>query len=115
MAAPFCFIPLTHGKVAKVDAEDFDRLSGHKWYAYRDTCTGSFYARRTDYAAGKWTVVPMHREIMGAQKGQRVDHIFHDTLDNRKSELRLCTQAENARNRRINKKQFERVQGRLLG
>lgn len=41
----------------------------------------------------------MHREIMNAPDGVQVDHINGDSLDNRKINLRLCTNAENLRNR----------------
>ena len=44
----------------------------------------------------------MHREIIGAPKGKIIDHIGRDGLSNRKSNLRVCTQAENARNRQGN-------------
>jgi hypothetical protein len=40
----------------------------------------------------------MHREVIGAQKGQIVDHINRDGLDNRKSNLRFCNQSQNRAN-----------------
>jgi len=40
----------------------------------------------------------MHRLIMNAQPGEQVDHINHNTLDNRKPELRLCTKSQNQHN-----------------
>lgn len=43
--------------------------------------------------------VLFHREIMGAKDGFVVDHINHNRLDNRKSNLRVCTNQENTRNR----------------
>jgi len=46
----------------------------------------------------------MHRFIIGVEDSKvHVDHINHDTLDNRKSNLRLCTNAENIRNQKIRK------------
>jgi hypothetical protein len=42
----------------------------------------------------------MHRQILDAPEGVWVDHIDGDGLNNRKSNLRLCSAIENARNRR---------------
>lgn len=42
----------------------------------------------------------LHRVITGAKEGDVVDHINHDPLDNRKSNLRIVTPAENAQNRK---------------
>jgi len=82
-------IPLTRGKCAYVDAEDYDRIAQHKWTAYY-TC-GKWYAGRTDH--GK--CILMHREIMKAPKGKVVDHIDGNGLNNCKSNLRVCTYSQN--------------------
>jgi len=37
----------------------------------------------------------MHRQIMSAQKGTMIDHKNHNGLDNRKENLRFCTNAQN--------------------
>lgn len=92
-------IPLTKGLVALVDTEDFDLLSPYSWRA-----DGSDDRRRGLYAVADidGRTVRMHRLIAGAQPGQRVDHRNHDGLDNRRRNLRLCTNQQNARNRRPN-------------
>ena len=87
-------IELTQGKFALVDDDDFDWLSKWKWHY--DTR----YARR----AGAWRLgkIFMHREI--ARPGEAVvDHINGNTLDNRKENLRVCEQAENIKNKKIQK------------
>jgi hypothetical protein len=87
-------IPLTRGKAAIVDAADYDRLACRKWHARK--VGESFYAVRVE---GRRSVY-MHREIMNAPAGLLCDHKNHLTLDDRRCNLRPCTWAENARNRR---------------
>jgi hypothetical protein len=43
----------------------------------------------------------MHAFLMKPPAGMQVDHINGDPLDNRRSNLRICTRQENLRNRRI--------------
>lgn len=42
----------------------------------------------------------MHRALMKTPRGKKTDHINGDRLDNRKSNLRICTNKQNARNNR---------------
>lgn len=89
------YIPLTRGLHAIVDAEDYEWLSKYKWYATPSPRPGAFYARCT-----KGRTMLMHRMIMKPPKGMVVDHINGNGLDNRRCNLRLCTQAQNCRNSR---------------
>jgi len=86
-------IPLTRGMTALVDDGDFEMLSGFKWHA---TSTG--YAARSVWAGGRKVPCYMHRMILLPDPGQEVDHINRDPLDNRRSNLRTATSAENRRN-----------------
>ena len=47
----------------------------------------------------KRTTIGLHRWILNCAKGLQVDHINHNTLDNRKYNLKICTQLENANNK----------------
>jgi hypothetical protein len=86
-------IPLGHNRFAIVDARDYKWLSKYKWCASNKR--GTIYAmRRTK--EGK--TVYMHREIMQAPKGTVVDHIDHNTLNNRRCNLRVCTLEQNYAN-----------------
>ena len=89
-------IKLTQGQFTIVDDSDYEYLSHRKWYAMRQK-SGAYYAvsNRTDCKGKKYI---MHRVIMDAPQGILVDHRNHNTLNNIRSNLRLCTQAENQHN-----------------
>jgi len=94
-------IPLTQGKFALVDPEDYEKLSKYNWYAVRSP--RGFYAVRSVNAkngrSGQKNV-RMHRVILKAPEGKFIDHINHNGLDNRKSNLRICTMQQNSWNMR---------------
>ena len=79
-------IELTQGQVALVDHEDYERVAAHKWYAHWNRHNNSYYAR--SLICGRQ--VYMHSFIMGVKPGEMVDHWNHDTLDNRRANLRRC-------------------------
>jgi len=107
-------IELTQGKVAIVDADDLNRVSEFKWFYHK---RGTGYAQRSQHICFKdgkriQKSIGMHRFIMGVEDSKvHVDHINHDTLDNRKSNLRLCTNAENTRNKLPQKGGFSKYKG----
>jgi len=93
-------IPLTQGQVALVDAEDYESLAQFKWQAVRLRDSQTYYARRRQVVNGRGKSIYMHRVIMQASGGQRVDHRQpQKTLDNRRSNLRFATNRQNLQNR----------------
>jgi hypothetical protein len=86
-------IPLTQGKMAIVDAADYDWLIQWKWQ-YHDG-----YATRSVQVDKKMTQIRMHRLVNNTPAGQHTDHINGDKRDNRRCNLRTATYAENFRNR----------------
>jgi len=95
-AARYIEISLRHGLVLLIDGDDWARLGHHSWWAYKNGNT--FYVCRTAKTPRGRRHVPIHREIMGAQPGFEVDHINRDGLDNRRTNLRVCTRAQNTEN-----------------
>ena len=71
---------------ALIDLEDIDKVRNHKW-SYN-----SNYVRSANN-------IRLHRLIIDCPKDMVVDHINHDPLDNRKENLRICTQQQNCMNR----------------
>ncbi|MBU0846652.1 HNH endonuclease [Patescibacteria group bacterium] len=91
-------IKLTRGKVALVDEADFGWLSQWSWNSRPNH--GIWYARRGARDGDKKNTVLMHRQIMGAWSGQRVDHRDGNGLNNQRKNLRFCTSTQNHANRR---------------
>jgi len=90
-------IPLTRGKYAIIDDENFEELSKYKWFVVAGH-SGYRAGRRTPRDTnGKQTTIYMHRAIMGLSRGdpKEVDHINHNTLDNRRQNMRVCTRKQN--------------------
>ena len=94
------YVPLTRGYYAIIDAEDAPLVEGVSWRA-KPGNTGIIYAARDCRdGSGNWTVVRMHRVILGAKDKTLVDHLDHDGLNNRRNNIRLCSHSENNQNAR---------------
>lgn len=87
-------INLTKGKFALVDDRDYEWLNQYKWLATNR------YAARATYVTGngKQTWIFMHKLIANAPKNMEVDHINHNTFDNRRKNLRVATHQQNSFN-----------------
>lgn len=80
-----------HGEevcTTKIDLDDLDRVSSKIWSL-----------QNKGYIASGAPPLYLHRFIIGAKQGFDVDHINGDVKDNRKSNLRICSHANNTRNR----------------
>jgi glycosylphosphatidylinositol transamidase (GPIT) subunit GPI8 len=89
-------IPLTHGKVALVDNEDYERVTKWKWFAFFNKTSRTWYA----YNHRKGF---LHRFIMDIPKGTpitevMIDHENHDGLDCRRRNIRRATHFQNQYN-----------------
>jgi len=97
-------IPLTQGKFALVDDEDYDWLNALKWFAMKGTGKGAhWYACRWRWLGnGRQRMMRMHRFILGMKRSdvRQVDHINGDSLDNRRANLRLVSNSGNQQNRK---------------
>ena len=94
-AGGYRLIALNHGQVAKVDVEDFSELIKWTWLAHWNPRTNSYYAARTDDSSF------MSRRILEVtDRSIVVDHEDHDTLNNRRANLRRATESQNSQNRK---------------
>lgn len=102
-------IPLSNGGYTLVDHEDYDVLSRWTW---RTNAKG--YVVRTGWNSKtrRKFGIRMHRVIINVGGNEFVDHINGDKLDNRKANLRVCSDTQNKRNSKIsvrNKSGFKGV------
>jgi hypothetical protein len=86
---------------AVIDVDDLEKAQSitGKWLATYTNHTN--YVITVEVIDGKKVTTPLHRFLYEhIPEGLVVDHINHDTLDNRRSKnLRVVTVGENARNR----------------
>jgi hypothetical protein len=81
-------IALTQGKETIVDDDDYEWLSKYKWH----------YNIGYAFRKNNGKKIRMHREICRPPNDMQIDHINHNKLDNRKCNLRICTDQQNRRN-----------------
>lgn len=82
-------IYLSNGKYSLVDEEDYDLLMQHKWHYSNSGYASKRFSKKT---------VSIHRFVMDkylTADNLVIDHINRNRLDNRKSNLRVCTTQQN--------------------
>lgn len=82
-------IILTKGEIALIDDIDLPLVKGYTWF---NNCG---YAQ----SHSSYYNFLMHQIIMETKNGEMVDHINGNGLDNRRSNLRIATKAQNGWNR----------------
>lgn len=94
------YIKLTQNKKTKVCDCCYDKVASRKWYF------DGFYAQRKQWnkITKKYDSFRMHTVIMNTPKGKDTDHINGDKLDNRCSNLRICTRSQNKVSSSLNRK-----------
>ena len=86
-----------HGEInILLDTDMVETLQKNRWSVHKNPRSPNNAYYMTDSIDRS---IRLHRIVAGATNGFVVDHISHNTLDNRKSNLRVCTGADNKRNR----------------
>jgi len=90
------------GTIVLVDNEDEELVSKYSWSCMR--CGVSLTLNTYLYATAREgnKKILMHVLIMNPPNGMQVDHVDYNGLNNKRSNLRICTQSQNMRhNRRL--------------
>jgi hypothetical protein len=96
------------GRVALVDDEDYELVARHRWHVIESERSPAYAATLVPRASGRGKRVYMHNLVMGAIG---VDHVSHNGLDNRRSNLRFATSAQNNGNRRMRRRGSSQYKG----
>jgi hypothetical protein len=96
-------VELTQNNYAKIDIIDIDNIKDIVWYI-----NSGGYAQGFDKLLKK--PIKMHKRIINSEN-MFIDHINHDKLDNRRCNLRICTNQQNMRNSKISIRNTSGVKG----
>lgn len=104
-------IPLTRGKVALVDDEDYERVNKLTWWAYPKRGRTWYAVTKIRNAAGKKVMVGMHRFILNPADNMEVDHKDGDGLNNVRLNLRPATRLQNSFNMGVSRRSTSGYRG----
>ena len=93
-----CRVYFTDGSSFLIDSEDLPAVSRYTWFRGKRGYPIAHTSRRS---ANPHKTFPLHRFLMNPQEGYDVDHISGDKMDNRRSNLRICTHQENMFNQAL--------------
>lgn len=84
-----------------IDTGDLERIKPFTWCVFWNVTSRSWYVKAGKRLDGKHYGVQLHRFLCSASSGEEVDHINHDSLDNRRSvNLRVLNHSRNGFHRR---------------
>lgn len=98
-------VPLTQSKYALVSEEDYEIVNQYNWSAAIMSNTEEYLAK----ACINGKTIRMHNLILKTNKV--IDHINNNPLDNRRENLRICSQHQNIMNNRGHKNSTSKYKG----
>lgn len=80
-----------------IDLADYEKCKDICWFGNYDRHTNSYYI----YGTQNNKKISLHQFLLGKKDGFVIDHKNHNTIDNRRKNLRMVTLSENAMNQKI--------------
>ena len=105
------YVPLTQGYEAIIDAADVPLVEGVNWYFHKDRRTAYAYRCLPRGPSGRQKTLSMHSVILPSEGGLLIDHIDTNGLNNRRNNLRLCTNAQNCQNKNLQSNNTTGIRG----
>lgn len=99
------FIPIKRKGITKsicIDKDDHELFNKYNWCMDKDG-----YLNSRTY--GKY--VTLHRLLLGAVRGQEIDHIDRNATNNCRNNLRFCSKQQNQANQKLSKYGSSRYRG----
>jgi len=106
----YALVPLGQNNIfSKIDKDDIELVKKYTWCC--DGRNNWKYAITKKLINGKYVKIYLHRLIMNCPNNMTVDHINHNGLDNRKTNLRVCPIGKNVLNQRKRKNTSSKYKG----